>query len=201
MKLDVTIEADDEVTPWLARVARDIEGGKNVNGVNGFISREMAKGVRDHLVRIAPSRHKTAMRLGAAPTGHLTDGAQAVSARPSDEGVVIDLPIPGIRRAFQDVTIVPVMSKWLTIAATGEAYGRRARSFADLRFIPFRENLAALARKGPDGEMDVMFWLKKSVFQRQDRTLLPSDEELLQMAEDGAEAFIDYQESLPINLS
>ena len=197
MRLDIDIEADDEITPWLARVARGLNEGRNMNGVNGFISQRMAKGVRDHLIREAPQRHKTAQRLGATPTGHLTDGAQAISAQPSGDGIVINLPIPGIRRAFQDMTITPALSKWLTLPAAAESYGRRARSFADLRFIPFKPDLAALARKDADGEMEVLYWLKKSVFQRQDRGLLPSDVELLQMAEEGAEDFLDYQESLP----
>ena len=211
MKLDVSIEADDEVTPWLARIARDIEAGRDVNGINGFMARRLAAVTRDYLRKEALVRHKTADRLKAKPTGHLEKGAENVTARPEADGIVIELPIPGIERAFKDVTIVPTLSKWLTIAATAEAYGRRARSFSDLRVQFFGKDLMGLVKAeqtelktrkrrgfsvdqvvGEDGKKRgvVYYWLKKSVFQKQDRTLMPSDEDLLQAAEDGAEAFV-----------
>lgn len=195
MRLSIDIEADDEVTPWLASIARDIQGGKNVNGVNGFIARNVGKSVREYLVREAPKRHKTADRLGGKRTGHLERGAEDVQARPDESGIIVNLPIPGIRRAFEDVTLLPIRSKYLTLPATGEAYGRRARSFSDLRFVPFKRGaVPALVRK-VDGKMEVLFWLKRSVFQRQDRTLLPSDEALLQAAEEGAEEYLDFKQN------
>jgi hypothetical protein len=202
MKLDIAIEADDEVTPWLARIARDIEGGRNVNGLNGYMARALGETTREYLRKLAPLRHDTANSLGGKPTGHLERGAEAVSSKPEEDGVVIDIPIPGIARAFGDMRIAAVRSKWLTIPANGEAYGRRARSFSDLIFrlkggSPSDAPLAMLLQKQEDGKLRVMYWLKKSVFQKQDRTLLPSDDELLQSAEDAAEGWLDYQENLP----
>ena len=43
-----------------------------------------------------------------------------------------------------------------------------------------------------------MYWLKRSVFQEQDRTLLPSDEALLAAAEEGA---FDYFRETILNES
>lgn len=194
MKVAFTIIADDEITPFLARVSQVVTDGSG----NLFIARSLAAKVRDHLGKEAARRHKTADRLGATPTGHLTRAAESVDYGATKDAAEVTIASPGISRSFGDVEIVPVNgSKYLTIAARAESYGRRARSFDDLKFIPLKGGalpvLAKVTGEGKEKTMEVFYWLKKSVKIPQDRGLLPSDVELLQAAEDGAEDFLSFE--------
>lgn len=166
--------------------------------------------VREYLQSLAQTRHKTADRLGAMPTGHLERAAESVSSDSDASGATVTVTSPGITRAFRDITITPgAGKKYLTIPATAEAYGKRAGAFSDLRLQFFGKGLMGLvkaeqsaiatrARSGFDtqrnsrraplldaGRGDVYYWLKKSVKQKQDRTLLPSDATLQAAAEEG----------------
>jgi hypothetical protein len=72
MKIDVTIRS-----PRLALLSSALSGQKRTE-----LSEAMGMGVREktraHLAELATSRHATAERLGAAPSGHL---AQAFRLR------------------------------------------------------------------------------------------------------------------------
>ncbi len=167
---------------------------------------------RDYLTSLAQSRHATADSLGAAPTGHLERAAESVMSRSDAEGAVVGITSPGITRAFSDITITPVNAKYLTIAATAEAYGKRAGAFNDLRLAFFKGGRLALVKADQSRVSDrrasgygieskaaketrvpqqaaqrppIYYWLVKSVHQQQDRTLLPSDELLQSAAEEG----------------
>ena len=164
--------------------------------------------VRDYLTSLAQTRHATADALGATPTGHLERAAESVTSRSDADAVTVSITSPGITRAFGDITIVPVNAKWLTIAATAEAYGKRAGAFNDLRLAFFKNGLLALVKADQSRISDrkasgygteskaakadatkqrppVYYWLKKSVTQKQDRTLLPSNELIQTAAEEG----------------
>ncbi|MFZ2279307.1 MAG: hypothetical protein WAW39_16055 [Prosthecobacter sp.] len=164
--------------------------------------------VRDYLISLAQTRHATADDLGATPTGHLERAAESVTSRSDADAATVSITSPGMRRAFEDITIVPVNAKWLTIAATAEAYGKRAGAFNDLRLAFFKGGRLALVKadqsrlsdrkssgygiEGKAAKADatkqrppVYYWLVKSVTQKQDRTLLPSDALLQTAAEEG----------------
>lgn len=165
--------------------------------------------VRDYLSSLAQTRHATADALGATPTGHLERAAESVTSRSDADGATVSITSPGISRAFDDITITPgAGKKYLTIPATAEAYGKRAGAFNDLRLAFFKNGLLALVKTDQSRLSDrkssgygieskaakadsakqrppVYFWLKKSVFQKQDRTLLPSDALLQTAAEEG----------------
>ena len=164
--------------------------------------------VRDYLISLAQTRHATADRLGATPTGHLERAAESVTSRSDADAATVSITSPGLRRAFGDITIVPVNAKWLTIAATAEAYGKRAGSFNDLRLAFFKSGRLALVKADQSRLSDrkssgygieskaaktdatkqrppVYYWLVKSVTQKQDRTLLPSNALLQTAAEEG----------------
>lgn len=154
---------------------------------------------RNHLVAIAQTRHATANRLGAVPTGHWAQAAEKTSFAADQEGAIISIDQPGIGRVAHDVTIVPEPpSKYLTLPAIAEAYGQRARRIPDLtlliRFVDGRRRAVALARvtgKGQEKTETVFYWLVESVTQRQDRTLLPSDEEYRLATLAGCRDFVD----------
>ena len=200
MKLEIAIETDDQTTPVLARLKRGMKG--TPNKLNSFIGRAVVGKIRDHLIRIAPSSHATADRLNARPTGHLERNLEAIRPALLAEEVQIFIPIPGIRRAFEDVTIRARAGKYLTIPAIAESYGRRARSFQGLRFVPFKSGAKGLVKFGPaevgangkkERPMQVFYWLKEQVTQRQDRGLMPSDDALLQACESGAEDYLENE--------
>ncbi|RYD38766.1 MAG: hypothetical protein EOP87_00940 [Verrucomicrobiaceae bacterium] len=91
----------------------------------------------------------------------------------------------GLGRAFRDVTIRPgAGKKFLTIPACAETYGRRVGEFPpdEFKFAilyahrPFPVLLWRFSG-GKHKRGDLAYWLRRSVVQKQDRTLLPSDED------------------------
>jgi hypothetical protein len=206
MKLVFDIVPDEEITPMLWRVRRGLlPGGKQ--RLNARMGARVVDTIREHLLRVSPQKHETAQRLGARPTGHLTRGLQGVRPALLQEDVEVQIPIPGIRRAFEDLTIVPRRSKYLTLPARAESYGQRARAFDDLKFIPLKGGKVPVlakvevseeAGKRPGTtrkvrELVVFYWLKKEVTIRQDRDLLPSDGAFLDACEAGAEDFLEVE--------
>jgi len=137
--------------------------------------------VRDHILGMAPARHTWADKLNGKATGHLTRGARLVThSADADHGEVV-IPIPGISRALHDVTLTPKRWNWLTIPTHGAAYGHRV---AELRRMGWK---VIFKPKGHDilmGKRDkkdkaiTLYALKKSLTQRQDRSLLPSDADI-----------------------
>lgn len=165
--------------------------------------------VRDYLISLAGSRHATADRLGATPSGHLERAAESVHSESDESAATVSVTSPGISRAFGAVTITPGSGKkYLTIPATAEAYNKKAGAFNDLRLAFFKGGLLGLVKADQSRLSDrraggfgveskaakadktkerppVYYWLKKSVTQKQDRTLLPSDKLLQSAAEEG----------------
>lgn len=132
------------------------------------------------------NRHNTAARLGASPTGHHERSAMALQAEADDEAAILRIPRnTGLGRAFGEITIRPLGGrKFLTIPATAETYGRQAGEWPEDTFefaviMTHRGPTPVLKwaeAGGPHAKGDVAFWLRRSVTQRQDRTLLPSDD-------------------------
>jgi hypothetical protein len=145
---------------------------------------EMALGVREftrnHLFKLSGERHATANRLGASPSGHLAQAVRAVeqgaiAADPA--GATLTINHVGLGRAFHDVTITP-SKKYLTLPIAAAAYNRRAGQLDHLFFFTSKGGNAFLAQRDPTAKgIKLMYLLKRSVTQKQDRSLLPSDEE------------------------
>lgn len=70
---------------------------------------------------------------GDSSSGEITSGS-------------IKIDVPGVGRAYHDVTILPRIRKSLTIPMNKEAYGRRATEFNDL-FVAKKNGKAFLARQ------------------------------------------------------
>lgn len=158
------------------------------------LSLSMGLGVRKvtwrHLQKLAASRHTTAERLGGAITGHLEQATNAVekaSVVANTEGATLTINHPGLGRALHEVTIRPVTARYLTIPLNGLAYGHRVGEFEKGKVILIFKGGHRTGREKPrteksDEEKSVRqdlpaFLLLRSVTQRQDRTLLPSNEE------------------------
>ena len=86
----------------------------------------------------------------------------------------VNVDIPGISRAYHDVTIRPIRARALTIPIHQSAYGKKAADFNDL-FKPKGKNILA---RNVNGQLVAMFALAKSAFQKQDSSLMPTDENL-----------------------
>lgn len=146
------------------------------------------------------NRHRTAQRLGAAPTNHYEAAAGAVTADATQEEAIIRIPRrTGLGRAFREITLRPTGGrKWLTIPATGETYGRTAGEFGqgtlDFAIIYTHRGptpvLVWAADGGSHKKRDVAFWLRRSVTQKQDRSLLPSNDAFQTIARESAVAHI-----------
>lgn len=129
------------------------------------------------------NRHKTALSLQAKPTGHHTKAAKRIEHAHDDEAAIIRIPTAtGLGRAFHDVVIRPGSGKtYLTIPASQRTYGRSVREFpiGTFAFTIIGGRFTALVfREG----WTLAYWLRRSVSQKQDRTLLPSDEIYLRIS-------------------
>ena len=149
---------------------------------------------QDYLKKL--NRHNSAARLGARPTGFLEKAAARVEAQSDEESARVVIPRnTGLGRAFADVVLRPGSGKtYLTIPAHATTYGRSVRDFPEGTFKfavirSFRVFLAQVYAAGPyKGE--VGYWLRRVVTQKQDRTLLPPDEEYAAAARGGAVNYI-----------
>jgi hypothetical protein len=128
------------------------------------------------------SRHKTAQKLGATPTGHHQRSAKRIEAASDNEAAIIRIPRDtGLGRAFSSAVIRPGTGrKYLTIPACAETYGKVVRDFpaGTFAFTIVGGRFAALMWKKAGGSHNawtVAYWLRREVNQKQDRTLLPSD--------------------------
>ncbi len=152
---------------------------------------------RDYL--ISDTDHKTAQRLGATPTGFRAKNARAVQADWDNDAAIVRIPrSTGLGRAFSDITIEPKSGrKYLTIPDHAETYGRSVRDFPE---GTFEFAIFAGTRPSPvlifaeDGgrhlKGQVGYWLRKTVTQKQDRTLLPFEEDYREISRQAIVAYI-----------
>ena len=104
---------------------------------------------------------------------------------PIVEGDTVGVPIyvPGITRALHDIVINPKEAKSLAIPLHESAYGMSPREYNTRH--PKGTSEALFKPKGKDylarndnGDLVVMYLLRKSVHQAQDETLLPPNEDM-----------------------
>lgn len=143
---------------------------------------DMVNITRDYLTKDA--RHATAQRLGAQPTGFRALSAKFLEADSDAEAAIMRIPrSTGLGRAFSDILILPGSGRtYLTIPATAETYGKVVRDFPEgtFKFAIFQgakpfPTLTWAEDGGTHKKGDVAWYLRRSVKQKQDRTLLPSD--------------------------
>lgn len=182
MKLDIQVKSE--------RLKRSIAALSEWNRLPIYTAgaNALAEEVGRWIGKASASRHKTAARLGASPTGFLEDAsAQVTSQANANEGRAI-INAPGFRRAFSPIVVRPVKSKALTIPISAYAYGHRV---GDLKangwniFRPMKGGGAGpiaariLMGRGPDGAPPApLYALAASARIPQDRGLLPPDSEM-----------------------
>ena len=143
--------------------------------------------VRRHILRIAPAHHVSATPLGAQPTGHLEKGARATTAHAGSDFAEVVIPIAGISRAFKPLSITPRKAQALTIPIAAQSYGHRVSEMRRHGWAIFRPRRSQgdrpantvgilMGRPQGGGEAVPLYVLKRRVDQKQDRSLLPSDD-------------------------
>lgn len=165
----MNIDVEEKLGAGLSQVAAGLTDPERQE-----VSETMGAGVRSLIVRhlsdLAASRHTTAEKLGASPTGYIRDLAdnfdQSSTVEVDADGVSLHMRHPVLSRALHDVTILP-RKQFLVIPMNAIAYGRRPGEFAKNYFMRGRS-----AKPIPD---DRPAWLLvRSVTQRRDPTLLPT---------------------------
>lgn len=194
MKLEISISESQAVN----ELVRALSPGAR-RELHAAAAEALAEMAGAHIRSYAGSKHGTATAFGASPTRHYEDGANAISTSADAEAGRVTIPIPGLSRAWGDVTIKPGPGKSkLTIPARSggsEVYGKtvdtlRAHGwrFASGRRGTPQENLL-FGRFQDEKASKVMFILKESVTQRQDSTLMPTEDEMAKRATD---AVVEY---------
>ena len=163
----------------------DIERKLQPEGAASAAAEVLAGTVQDHVRIAAGARHRTASRLGAMPTGHLSEGAANIRMEKEGGRAVVVVPIPGITRAFGDLHITPKNKKALTIPINAVAYGVKASDLEDSGWSLFtlssRQGPGAgilFGRRAGTPSTVALYLLRKSADIPQDRGLMPSDEEM-----------------------
>ena len=173
-----------------------------LDGLKGVLTRgqaakvggmEMEGVIKDHIGGLARTRHATANRWGATPTGHYREEAVNLTASDANSATVA-VSIPGIARAYRDITIRPKRAKSLTIPIHAWAYGRTVREVRDSGMPVFE-----IKGKGVDvlatargGELINLYLLRKVVHQPRDRSLMPTAKRLEQAFGDGVLMAVEH---------
>lgn len=158
---------------WVSKV-----GGAGRRNLFSAAANAVAILVRSHLSKLGSWKHASAEKLHAEPTGFLQKAARGTVHQANENGGEVIIPAP-LGRAFHDVEIRPNVAGALTIPASAEAYGKRAGMLASLGWKLWKpKGRKFLMGSTQDVEPKILYWLKESVHQRQDRELLPSDADM-----------------------
>ncbi len=170
---------------------RRLESALSPKNLSAIAGRSGVNTIREHLFGLNQTRPN---KLRGRRTGFYAQAARGTSFATvdGDTAALISINQVGIRQRYFGGTIRPTGGrKWITIPARAEAHGKRAREFGDLRFVVFaggggaaliRRERTVLKRQRGGGFTgtaeggEVMYWLRRSVTQRPDATVLPYDE-------------------------
>ena len=197
--ISLSIDVINPISAKVRAVTEHLTDRRGMHNAMGFAARNLT---RDHLNDIATSRHATASRLGATPSGHWAQAAEKTTMESDATSATVTISHPGIGRALHDVDITPgAGKKFLTIPLLAQAYNLRAARVEGLFVAKGKNGGLFLAKKeSEDKDAPVRAWylLVPSVHQAQDRSLLPSNTEYERAAVDGA---IDYLKFVKRSLS
>ena len=191
MNIRVTIE-DLGLRSLIDRVT----GPKARARLHAAMGTEVQQATAAHVGALKRAPDSLASKFGAPTTNfyaHAAERIESPAALASDaNAATLTLNYPGAARAFRSITIVPVNAKALAIPVNRLAFGRSPRDcWAELGlFIPKGKDYIAM-RVGT--QIQMMWLLRRSVTQPQNRALLPSMEEWQAAASLGAGRWFDQE--------
>ena len=157
----------------------------------------LAPTIRRHL--LALNLHKTRDWLNsrsqtrAQPTQHFRKGAAAVYIQTGGGKSSVVVPIPGISRAFKTLDIAPRTAGALTVPLNSIAYGKRVGELRaeGWRIFRGRGRARRVLFGAYNGEVRGLYALMSRVRVPQDRSLLPSDQQISAAVKRGAQLYIN----------
>jgi len=164
MSLTFSIKKD-EVTGLLRKLD---QSGPVVRKVAAHAA---ARCTQDHFAKLSGSRHRSGV-----PFNFYADAARKTTGRVSGDNVIVSIDKIGIGQRYFGGTIKPTGGKkYLAIPSDAVMPGQTPKDFADHLFFFRKGNsgTAGLALRG-EKKLRVMFWLKKSVTQDSDESVLPT---------------------------
>lgn len=193
--MSVTINITDNATPEVQKLI----GGLSGEPLHGEIGLVVVPVFRQHFTRLASTNRN---KLGARG-GFWNRMLSSTTVVATPDAATIRMPREIALRYFGGTVTPKGGSKYLTIPARTEAYGKKASEFKDLRFVKFASGAAALVQRdapGPSfgkgkskqGESvggGVFYWLVTSATIRADKDVLPTDEEILKAAIIGIDSY------------
>jgi hypothetical protein len=176
--ITVKVEAA-QTTAELAAIAKAVGDTAGIHARMAGDTERWVKGP-DVAGKVSAAQHRTANKLGAAPTKHLEKAYQDIEGQSDAESARLLVPSHSrLRAAFGEYTVRPGPGKkWLTIPITAEAYGKRAREIDGLAFIyETGAQTALLVKKASGGRTyKPYFLLVKKATIPEDQTLIPFPE-------------------------
>ena len=189
-----SIEIRDEASPALAAVKEALRN-RTLNAIG--------KAVVDLFQE--NFRRQPDNKMGFPSTGFWADAVRSTNFTTQPDSVTINVTKQGVRQRLQGGEIRATNSKYLTIPARAEAYGKRARDFENLEVAMFRtthgfikalveinRQEVSFGRKRKDGTQKikpgavsgglVMYWLVESVRQAANPNVIPSTFEIAAVA-------------------
>lgn len=178
----LNISIHDRATPELQRMLTALDPDK----LKPEIGRSVVNQLKTHFYNLNSTR---ANELGGRRTQFYSQAAKSTQYQTQEDGVLVSVNHVGIRQRLQGGPIKPVKTKYLTIPALAEAYGKRAREFDNLRFIPTRRGgmlveadatRVSFGKRGAKSKGEVggrvFYWLVPSVFQEPDPSVVPAEQ-------------------------
>jgi hypothetical protein len=185
------IDLHDTATPAVAAIRTGLTPEK----LSPVIGRSARNTIRTHLFGVDRMRPNA---LGGARTHFYASAARGPSVQVQGDVAVVSIASVGIRQRLLGGTIKPrAGKKFLTIPATAEAHGKRASEFDDLvvvygaggqpialahaAFRVTQQKISALparlrvgVTKNVNSHGGIVFWLRRSVTQQPDPSVLPT---------------------------
>ncbi len=193
--MDLSLTFSDDATPALTSLTQSV----NRADVNRVMYQAVAGVIQSYLLNLDTQRHQSPV----PGPGFYAQAAQSISEVDLDTGgFTVSIAQPGFAQRYYGGAINagsgPNGARWLTIPASPAALGHRAGDFTSLKCIFFRGlDLGALVQAAnsgaiPDeqGRPPVLFWLKRSVTQAPDPTVLPDPADLQAAAYGAADTFL-----------
>lgn len=193
----VSTSITDKATPVVLAIAR----ATRPEAIKPVVGRSVTARFRRHLFAVDNAKPNA---LGGTRTHFYANAARSAHFDVLPDGVMISINALGLRQRVVGGTIKPKTKKFLRIPARAEAHGKRASEFNDLVVVfGAGGQPVALARAGQTkltrsskktgGRItggtaaggEILFWLKKSVTQRGDPSVVPQAFEIGAAAHDG----------------